>query len=143
MYEAVRNDLLALVWMRERYAAGGFMTRAMGYHEYPDIVDMLLREGVYGLRLNVLTADIAPMRDWPFHIRLGGVELACSSVGVSFRAPGVVPRMVSMRGLEPSAQFTQDGVTHTVDETGTLRVKSLTVGQETILDLRRVEALPL
>lgn len=124
LYEAVRSDLLELVWMRERYAAGGHMTRARGYHEYPGILDMMLREGICGIALDVLSADISPMRSGPFVARFGEVRLEYSQDRVVVELPGDAPRTVTVHGLVAAHAYSSGKGAVVADENGTVRVEA-------------------
>ncbi|GGL05443.1 hypothetical protein GCM10007382_26640 [Salinibacterium xinjiangense] len=88
MFEAVRADLIEHTWMGERYDAHGAMTRADGYHEYPGILDILLREGVYGLIVDVAKVDIRPQRDGDLLYRLGDVGVERSGQDWRVIVPG-------------------------------------------------------
>ena len=118
LYEAVRADLLELVWMSERYSASGHLTRAHGYHEYPGILDMMLREGLCGISLNVRTVEIAPMRDEPFEARFGDLHLQYSRDRVVLRVPGDATRNIPARGLIADRDYLCNGAKLTTDRHG-------------------------
>ena len=124
LYEAVRADLLELVWMRERYAAGGHMTRARGYHEYPGILDMMLREGLCGISLDVRSVEVAPMRSGPFVAQFGELRLEYAADKVSLHVPGDAPRRITVRGLVPHQAYMWWGGLVTADAQGAVRIEA-------------------
>lgn len=117
-FTPVRDDLLQTVWMRERYAAGGHPTRARGYHEYPGVTDLLIREVLYGLGLNTTSVVIDPIADGPFDIRYGGVRLHYSRAAVRLELPSTIRRTVTIRGLHPNTTYVHRGETITADGRG-------------------------
>ena len=125
LFEAVRSDLLDQVWMRERYAAGGHPTRAHGYHEYPGILDLMLREGLCGISLDVLSAEIAPMREAPFSARFGEVGLDHAPDRVALRLPGDAPRRITVRGLIPGSRYRWESGVADADQHGVVTVEVL------------------
>lgn len=124
LYENVRGDLLRLVWMNERYSADGEMIRAPGYHEYPAVVDAMLRWGVYGLSLDLLAVEVKPMIEGPFAVRLGEVSVEHSPQRVRLAAPGEHVRAVSVHGLPPTTAYRWDGGLVTTDADGVLRLEA-------------------
>lgn len=105
LFETVRGDLLDRVWMRERYAEDGRLVRPDGYHEYPDLTDNLLREGLCGLDLDLTSVSITPMRGGPFHARWGTIELSHSPERVLLLLADDLPRSVRVAGLAPGARY--------------------------------------
>lgn len=116
LFEAVRGDLLRLIWLRERYDAAGELTRAPGYHEYPDITDMVLREGIYGVTLDPLALTVNPMTREPFAVRFGRVRVVHSPEHVHLRAPGDHVRAGTVHGLTPCATYAAPGAAAVADE---------------------------
>lgn len=123
LFEPVRKDMLELLWMTERYSVDGVMVRAEGYHEYPDLLDYLLREGLYGLSLNLGSVLIAPMRPGPLAARWGAVSYRYSRNEVRLSLPDDLDRVVVIRGLVPGASYEVDDGTVVADATGELRTR--------------------
>ncbi len=109
LFEPVRGDLLDRVWLRERYAEDGSLVRPDGYHEYPDLADNLLREGMCGLDLDLTSVAITPMRDEPFHARWGTIAISHSPERVSLSLADDLTRSVRVAGLVPGARYTLIG----------------------------------
>lgn len=103
MFEAVREDQFAVTWMNERYDSDGELIRAPGYHEYPEILDKMLREGYYGLTLTLERVTVRPMRQEPFAFDTGRISLSHSPELVTIRVPGDGARVYSIGGLTPGA----------------------------------------
>ncbi|MDZ4046471.1 MAG: hypothetical protein U1E32_11945 [Rhodoglobus sp.] len=122
LFEAVRGDLLAHTWMGERYDSTGAMSRADGYHEYPGVLDILLREGSYGLVVDVGGADIRPMRSGDFRFETGGLRLERTSADWRVTIPGSGPRSFTFHDLEPGATYHWNGTTVVAPPDGVLRL---------------------
>lgn len=118
MYEAVRDDQFDLTWMRERYSSDGSMIRAPGYHEYPEILDKMLREGYYGLTITLQRVTVRPMLDAPFAFDTGRIALSHSRDAVDILVPGDGTRTYTIGGLEPRAPYRLAGLTHVADDEG-------------------------
>ncbi|CAN5347937.1 hypothetical protein BH11ACT4_BH11ACT4_16300 [soil metagenome] len=121
LYEAVRDDQRAYTWMRERYGAEGTMIRATGYHEYPEILDKMLREGYYGLTMTLQRVTINPMLEIPYSFSTGRVRLAHSAEHVELTVPGDGLRRFEIGGLTAMSSYsTPEGVA-TADAQGFVR----------------------
>lgn len=120
LFRAVQADLLANVWMGERYGSQGQMIRAFGYHEYPGTVDVLLREGVYGLKVDVGGIDVRPMADGDFDYRVGALAAVRAGESWELTLPGNGPRSFTFHDLAPSGGYQWNGVAVTADAAGRL-----------------------
>lgn len=121
LYEPVRRDLLENTWMRERYDADGEMIRAIGYHEYPGILDMALREGYYGLEIGLYRIRLRPMRVGSFHFRLGQIVVNRSEHEIDIRVPGKGIREFQIEGLIPGTSYsTSVGLVAIADSAGAI-----------------------
>jgi hypothetical protein len=109
MYHRVQNDLLALTWMCERYDEGGNMVRAAGYHEYPGVLDMMLREGLYGVTIDLERVEVSPMLEAPFAFRMGALALDYSKERVTLSVPGSGKRTYVVDGLHPHREYVLNG----------------------------------
>ena len=123
MFEPVRNDLLTNTWMGERYDAAGAMTRADGYHEYPDVVDNLLREGIYGIVVDVATVDLHPMRSGDFAFRSGGIAVERAGRDRRVMVPGVGTKTFQFHDLKPDDRYLWLGTVVTVPKGGAISVR--------------------
>lgn len=123
MFETVRGDLLNYTWMGERYDASGEMTRADGYHEYPGVLDMLLREGMYGIVVDVATVDVRPVRTGDLAYRLGGIALERTGSDWCLRVPGLGTRIFRFHDLTPGDRYLWRGTVVTVPSDGAISVR--------------------
>ena len=123
MFETIRNDLLANTWMGERYDRAGAMTRADGYHEYPGVVDILLREGSYGIVVDVATVDLRPMRSGDFAFRRGDVALERAGRDWRVMVPGGGIRTFCFHDLRPGDRYLWLGAVVTVPSRGAISVR--------------------
>lgn len=122
MFETVRNDLLANTWMGERYDATGAMTRADGYHEYPGVLDILLREGIYGIVVDVATVDLRPMRTGDLAYRVGGIAVERAGDDWTVLVPGAGNRTFRFHDLTPGDRYLWLGGVVTVPSGGAISV---------------------
>lgn len=113
MFEAVRADQFALTWMRERYGSEGTMIRAIGYHEYPEILDKMLREGYYGLGITLANVTVKPFADAPFRYSTGRIELDYSPDRVVVLVPGDGTRTYTISGLSGTFRANGQSITAT------------------------------
>ncbi|MFK4761491.1 hypothetical protein ACI3KS_11200 [Microbacterium sp. ZW T5_45] len=120
LFEPVRADMLEMLWMTERYSVDGAMVRSEGYHEYPDLLDYLLREGMYGLSLDLGAVLIAPMRPGPLAARWGGISYAYAQDEVRLTLADDLDRAVTLRGLVPGGRYDVGGTIVTADAAGEL-----------------------
>ena len=120
MFETVRADLIEHTWMGERYDINGDMARADGYHEYPGVLDILLREGVYGLVVDVANVDVRPMRSGDLLYRVGDVALARTGVDWRVMVPGDGERDYVFHDLAAGDTYRWGDETRTVSADGTL-----------------------
>lgn len=120
MFEAVRADQFDLTWMRERYGAEGTMIRAIGYHEYPEILDKMLREGYYGLSISLAQVVVRPLLTEPFRYSTGRITLDYSPDRVVVLVPGDGTRTYRVSGL--SGDYRMRDTIVTADSTGTVVV---------------------
>lgn len=140
LYEPVRRDLLENTWMRERYDAGGEMIRAIGYHEYPGILDMALREGYYGLEVGLFRIRFRPMRVGVFNFELGQIVANRSEHRIDIRVPGKGIREFQIEGLLPGTPYSSSvgfvaiadsaGVISFMGEAGVLHCVTTLIGSE-------------
>lgn len=120
MFEAVRGDLIEHTWMGERYDSAGEMTRADGYHEYPGVVDILLREGIYGMVIDVANIDIRPMRSRDLRYRVGHVGIERIAGDWRVIVPGTGERSYHFHDLVPGDRYRWNGTVCTVPPGGGL-----------------------
>jgi hypothetical protein len=103
--EPLRADLLERTWLTERYDCAGNAIRAPYYHEYPELVAMLLREVSYGIELGVNSVTIDPIEPRPYRFRLGDVAVAYSERAVAISLPGEGLRAFTLGGMTPHAEY--------------------------------------
>jgi len=103
--DPVRTALLARTWLNERYTCGGVAVRARYYHEYPEMVAMLLREVRYGVNIGLRTVDISPLGPTRYHYHIGNVDVDYSPTVVAFTVPGSGDKRVSIAHLIPDALY--------------------------------------
>ena len=121
MFEAVRADQFELTWMRERYGAEGTMIRAIGYHEYPEILDKMLREAWYGFGVTLSRVTVRPLKDEPFRYNTGRLTLDYSLDRVLVLVPGDGTRTYTIHGL--AGDYSVNGSTVTAID-GTITIEA-------------------
>jgi len=119
-FEPVRSDLLELVWMTERYSQEGKMVRASSYHEYPGVIDQLIREGVHGLSISLGSVEISPMAHDSFAARWGNVSLSYSRDAVQLQLADSLERRITVSGMHAGAQYRAGDELLVADEAGVL-----------------------
>jgi hypothetical protein len=121
----LQKDLLERTWLTERYDCSGTATRAPYYHEYPEVVVMLLREVAYGIRLGVTDVTIDPLSRRDFDYRVGDTEVRHSAAQVELHLPGTGTRNFTISALTPGATYQVHGKGKpqrvVADTTGTVR----------------------
>jgi len=101
----LESDLLRDVWMPERYDAAGQPAHNSYYHEYPDIISMVLREMRYGVHVGMREVTIHPFGSANFDLRLGNLHVTYSLNAVSIEVPGASTRRFIVGGLRPRALY--------------------------------------
>jgi hypothetical protein len=104
--DPIRSDLLARTWLTERYDCAGNPIRTPYYHEYPELVVMLLRELTYGIQLGLGTVTIDPFGPSAFQYHVGDVDVGYSAQALDLRLPGSGDRQFDVHGLTPGASYT-------------------------------------
>ena len=121
LLDSIEPDLIRDVWMPERYDADGKPAHNGYYHEYPDIVSIVLREMRYGVHVGMREVTIAPFGSSSFEIRLGALHVKYSADRVSISVPGSSVRNFTICGLRPRQRYLlSDGKKLTTDAEGTL-----------------------
>ncbi|MDM4762208.1 hypothetical protein QT381_04210 [Galbitalea sp. SE-J8] len=118
MFEAVRADLLRTVWMTERYDAEGRQVRAPYYHEYPATIDMLIREGLFGLDIGLETVVVRPMRTGPLRYSTGRILLERAEGGMVIQVPGAGVRTFVLHDMGPLVRYRAAGAEVVASEDG-------------------------
>jgi hypothetical protein len=118
----LRADLLERTWLTERYDCAGNAIRAPYYHEYPEVVAMLLREITYGIEVGLGSVTIDPLERRGFDYDVGDVEVSYSPRRVEIAAPGGGERDYAVHGVVPRARYRVSGAgTVRADRDGVLR----------------------
>lgn len=125
LLEAIESDLLRNVWMPERFDSDGRPAHNDYYHEYPDILTMVLREMRYGVHIGMREVTIRPFGISNFNLRLGGLRVSYSPDAVSIAVPGSTTRDFVVGGLHPGLSYSlSTGERLAADATGTLRFRA-------------------
>ena len=125
LLDAMESDLIRDVWMPERYDEDGMPAHNGYYHEYPDIVSMVLREMRYGVHVGMREVTIAPFGSSNFAIRLGALRVKYSTDRLSISVPGSSVRNFTIRGLRPLHQYLlYDDKKLSTDAEGTLHFRA-------------------
>ncbi|MCW2952570.1 MAG: hypothetical protein JWQ48_1740 [Conexibacter sp.] len=103
--QPLQSDLLEHTFLTERYDCAGNPIRTPYYHEYPEVVAMLLREVAYGIDVGLGTVDIDPFTRERFRYHLGSVDVAYSRDRVVMRLPGTGQSAYAVHGLDPNASY--------------------------------------
>jgi hypothetical protein len=120
--EPLQADLLERTWLTERYDCAGNAIRSPYYHEYPEVVAMLLREITYGIEVGLGSVTIDPLEPRAFDYDVGNVEVAYSRRAVAIAAPGGGRRSFDIHGLVPRGRYRVSGAGSVrADRDGVLR----------------------
>jgi hypothetical protein len=103
--EPLRVDLFISTWLHERYNCQGVGIRTPYYHEYPEILVMLLREVVFGIKLEFGTVVLKPVAPTNYHYRVGNVQVDFLPRAVSLTLPGSGERQFIIHRLLPNANY--------------------------------------
>jgi hypothetical protein len=103
--EPLRADLFASTWLSERYDCQGVGIRMPYYHEYPEVLVMLLREVVFGIKLGFGTVVLRPIAPTNYHYRVGNVQVDFSPRAVSLALPGSGERQFTIHRLLPNRRY--------------------------------------
>jgi hypothetical protein len=137
LLNGLESDLLRDVWMPERYDAAGLPAHNSYYHEYPDIVSMVLREMRYGVHVGLHEVTVQPFGATNFDLRLGKLRVSYSPDAVSIAVPGSNRRRVTVGGLRRRKGYTlSTGESVATDAEGTLRFSTYFGG---IIHIRRAD----
>jgi hypothetical protein len=121
---SLESDLLRDVWMPERYDAAGLPAHNGYYHEYPEILSMVLREMRYGVHVGVSEVSVHPFGATHFDFQFGDLRIAYSSDAVAIKVPGSSVREFTLAGLRPLRRFSvSTGESITTDKAGTLHFR--------------------
>jgi hypothetical protein len=121
---SLESDLLRDVWMPERYDAAGLPAHNSYYHEYPEILSMVLREMRYGVHVGVREVSVRPFGATHFDFQFGDLRVAYSPDAVAIEVPGLSVREFTLAGLRPLSQYSVSaGESITTDKTGTLHFR--------------------
>ena len=76
------------------------------YHEYPEMVVMLLREITYGIDLGLGSVTIDPFGPGAFHYHVGDVDVDYAADGADISVPGAGEERYTLHGMTPGAAYT-------------------------------------
>jgi hypothetical protein len=125
LLDNLEPDLLRDIWMPERYDAGGLPAHNSYYHEYPEIISMVLREMRYGVHVGMMEVTIHPFDAANSDIRLGILRATYSRDAVTIRVPGSSMRDFNAGGLRPGVRYKiSTGESVTTDSEGTVRFRA-------------------
>jgi hypothetical protein len=105
MLGRTRSDLLAHTWMGERYDAAGQFAHHPYYHEYPEILGMVLREMRYGIDVKIDSVTIRPFGLDHYDFSTGDLTVHYERSAVRVRVPGTNVRTYRIHGLLPQAKY--------------------------------------
>ncbi len=105
LFERMENNLLENVWMPERFDARGLPAHNGYYHEYPEVLSIVLREMRYGVHIGMEDVTIRPFDAPSFSLHLGGLRVDFSAQKVSVRVPGSSGRSFTISGLTPKRPY--------------------------------------
>ena len=103
--EPLRADLFISTWLSERYNCQGGMIRVLYYHEYPEVLVMLLREVVFGIKLGFGTVVVQPIAPTNYRYAVGNIQVDFSPRAVSLTLLGGGPRQFAIHRLLPNASY--------------------------------------
>ncbi len=126
-FNKIRKDLIDYTWMRERYDSKGSQDRAYYYHEYPEIITMILREMIYGINIKPDKVVIKPFGRNKYFYKLGKLEVSYDRTCVELTVPGANIRDYVIYGLLPDTRYSSTTVgTVITDNHGTATFKAHT-----------------
>ena len=143
--DPLRADPLARTWLTERYDCADNAIRAPFYHEYPELVAMLLREISYRIELGLATVTIDPLDVHSYRYEVGDVAVSYSARALDVLLPGSGERAFAVHDMTAGARYvvvaTGAGATEPqevrADAEGTLRFRA-PVGPRTTVRVRRL-----
>ena len=103
--EPLRADLFISTWLTERYDCREIGIRTPYYHEYPEVLVMLLREVVFGIMLGFRTVVLRPIAPTNYHCRVGNVQVDFSPRAVTLKLPGSGERHFTLHRLLPNGRY--------------------------------------
>jgi hypothetical protein len=101
----IKEEVLTKTWLTERYNCKGEAVRSTYYHEYPEILTMLLREVAYGINIGLTEVNIAPLTRTDFQYKIGNTEVNYSKEKVSMNLPGNGDRKYILKGLNQNGKY--------------------------------------
>jgi hypothetical protein len=105
LFDKMEQDLLCNVWMPERFDAQGRPAHNNYYHEYPEVLSMVLREMRYGVHVDMKNIAIHPFGVQHFLLHLDGLRVDYGPDRVSLLVPGKSERTFAITGLTPAQQY--------------------------------------
>ena len=137
LFEKMEGNLLENVWMSERFNARGMPAHNGYYHEYPEVLAMVLREMRYGVHVGMEDVAIRPFDAPSFSLHLGGLHVDYSAQKVAVRVPGTGDHIFTISGLMPQKQYLLgSGERITADAQGVVRLHA-PAGRLLVLSLDR------
>lgn len=122
LFQRMEANLLENVWMPERFDARGLPAHNGYYHEYPEVLAMVLRTMKYGVHAGMEDVSIRPFDAPSFSLHLGGLRVDFSAQKVSVRVPGSSSRSFTISGLTPKEPYLlSTGERMIADSRGTVR----------------------
>ena len=119
---SMEGDLLQNVWMSERYDAAGRPAHNGYYHEYPEIISMVLRELRYGIHVGLSEVSVRPFGVDAYQFHMGQLQVEYARDKVVLRVPGSSMRRFTVSGLFPKAKYVlSTGKKLLADRNGTLQ----------------------
>ncbi len=101
----IEGDLLRDVWLPERYDDAGAPAHNGYYHEYPDILTMILREMRYGIQVGNRNVTIRPFGPSAYRFHMGALQVDYARDKFSVQVPGSGMRRFTVGGLSPFAEY--------------------------------------
>ncbi len=118
-YQNIRGDLLADTWLTERYNARGQCIRTPYYHEYPEIVSMVMRTMRYGIDVHMDRVVIRPIEPMAFDFQMGQLRVTYGPDRVVVQVPGQRKIRYEIFHLTPHAGYRiSNGVSIKADAVG-------------------------
>lgn len=104
-YDNIRGDLLANTWLTERYGVRGQRIRTNYYHEYPEIVSMVMRTMRYGIDVRMDRVVIRPIEPMDFDFQAGLLRVSYRRQRVNIHVPGRRKLMYQIFHLMPNTTY--------------------------------------
>jgi len=109
IFNPLLNDLLRNTWLNERYTCQGTPAHSAYFHEYPEMLFMLMHEVIFGVNIGLNSVRISPFPENPgptnYTYGVGSFYIAYSQDLVILIVPGSSSKNITIEQLHPSTNY--------------------------------------